>query len=147
VDIYQVVRTSRSISSHGEFFEEVSAHINRGGLLHDERLRYQPLSRTALGHRLNPQARLSFRLCNLTQRRKSRRPRLSSRNIAVDIRQRLSRVDGDAALHAIAAQAAEGVRELIPPAGTTVFTDDRAPVEEITRRMLHSAGDAFFCER
>jgi hypothetical protein len=52
----------------------------------------------------------------------------------------LSRVDGDAALRAIAAQAAEIVRELIPPAGTTVFTDDRAPVEEITRRMLHSAG-------
>src|SRR5439155_21407255 len=57
-----------------------------------------------------------------------------------DIHQRLSRVDGDAALRAIASQAAEIVRELIPPAGTTVFTDDRAPVEEITRRMLHSAG-------
>src|SRR4029077_21112532 len=56
-----------------------------------------------------------------------------------DIRQRLSRADGDAALRAIAAHVADDVRELIPPAGTTIFTDDRAPVEEINRRMLHSA--------
>jgi len=56
-----------------------------------------------------------------------------------EIRRRLAQVDGDPALQAIAAQAADNVRELNPPAGTLVFTDDHAPVEEITRRMLHSS--------
>src|SRR5262249_25950771 len=29
-----------------------------------------------------------------------------------------------------------GMRELIPPAATRIFTDDLAPIEQMTRRML-----------
>jgi spermidine synthase len=36
----------------------------------------------------------------------------------------------------LARRAATSLREFIPAAGTPVFTDDRAPIEELTRRML-----------
>ncbi len=35
-----------------------------------------------------------------------------------------------------ARQAATSIRDLVPPPGTVVFTDDRDPIEEMTRRML-----------
>jgi spermidine synthase len=38
-----------------------------------------------------------------------------------------------------ALQAATAIRDLAPPPGTMVFTDDRAPIEEMTRRMLADA--------
>lgn len=36
----------------------------------------------------------------------------------------------------LAQKAAAGIEELEPRSGTTIFTDDKAPVEEMTRRML-----------
>ncbi|HXB55557.1 MAG TPA: fused MFS/spermidine synthase [Vicinamibacteria bacterium] len=42
----------------------------------------------------------------------------------------------------LALEAATAIRDVIPPSGTMVFTDDRAPIEEMTRRMLADAHSA-----
>jgi len=140
VDIYQGGPYIPFYLITREFFEEVSSHINRGGLLmmnvYDTSHSRELLLATA------STLRLVFPSVFVISRSDGNHVVLAfpTETSLSDIRQRLSRVDGDIALRAIAAQAADNVRELIPPAGTTVFTDDRAPVEEITRRMLHSTG-------
>lgn len=60
-----------------------------------------------------------------------------SRARSVDsIRAQLLKFHGEDALEGLARQAALTVRELLPPDHSPVFTDDHAPVEEMTRRML-----------
>ena len=56
---------------------------------------------------------------------------------AASIRARLSRYEGDEAIKRLARRAEAQVADFEVPAGTTVFTDDFAPVEEMTRRMLN----------
>jgi len=138
VDIYQGGPYIPFYLITREFFEEVSAHINRDGLLmmnvYDTSSSRELLLATAAT------LKLVFPSVYVISRDDGNHvvlafPRETS---LAQIRQRLSQVDGDPALHAIATNAAGAVRELIPPAGTTIFTDDHAPVEEITRRMLHS---------
>jgi len=139
VDIYQGGPYIPFYLITREFFEEVTSHINRGGLLmmnvYDTSRSHELLLATA------STLRLVFPSVFVISRSDGNHVVLAfpGQVSLSDIRQRLSRADGDAALRAIAAHAADDVRELIPPAGTTIFTDDRAPVEEITRRMLHSA--------
>jgi spermidine synthase len=53
------------------------------------------------------------------------------------IRARFSKFEGDEAIKRLARRAEAQITEIEVPAGTTVFTDDFAPVEEITRRMLN----------
>ena len=53
-----------------------------------------------------------------------------------EIRERWAQMPGEQALQDLARDAALAIVELAPPVGTTVFTDDLAPVEEMTRRML-----------
>ena len=53
------------------------------------------------------------------------------------IRARLNRYEGDEAIKRLARRAAAQVAEFQVPAGTTVFIDDFAPVEEMTWRMLN----------
>jgi spermidine synthase len=139
VDIYQGGPYIPFYLITREFFEEVSSHINPDGLLmmnvYDTSSSRELLAATAAT------LKLVFPAVFVISRSDGNHvvlafPRETS---IADIRQRLSRVDGEPALHAIAAHAADSIRELNPPAGTTVFTDDRAPVEEITRRMLHSS--------
>ena len=55
---------------------------------------------------------------------------------AASIRAQLERVEGPEPIRQLARNAASAVVDLVPPAGTPVFTDDHAPVEEMTRRML-----------
>jgi predicted membrane-bound spermidine synthase len=137
VDIYQGGPYIPFYLISQEFFEEVSSHTNRDGLLmmnvYDTSGPRELLMATAAT------LRLVFPSVFVISRADGNHVVLAfPRQISVaDIRQRLSLVDGETGLRAIAAQASENVRELIPPAGSTVFTDDRAPVEEITRRMLH----------
>lgn len=139
VDIYQGGPYIPFYLVTREFFEEVSSHINPSGLLmmnvYDTGSSHELLAATAAT------LKLVFPSVFVISRSDGNHVVLAfPREIPVaDIRQRLLRVDGETALRAIAAQAADNVRELIPPAGATVFTDDRAPVEEITRRMLHSS--------
>jgi predicted membrane-bound spermidine synthase len=53
------------------------------------------------------------------------------------VRSRLENFHGNPAVKRLARLAETQVSEITVPAGTTVFTDDFAPVEEITRRMLN----------
>jgi spermidine synthase len=53
-----------------------------------------------------------------------------------DIRRRLAEAREDNRVGEVAARAAAALQELVPPAGSRVFTDDHAPIEEMTRRML-----------
>jgi spermidine synthase len=53
-----------------------------------------------------------------------------------EVRERLGEVRGEQAFQALAREAAVRVVDLLPAQGTTVFTDDHAPVEEMTRQML-----------
>jgi len=52
------------------------------------------------------------------------------------VRERLEQVQGDQPFRELARKAATSIVDLIPPDGTPLFTDDHAPVEEMTRRML-----------
>lgn len=52
------------------------------------------------------------------------------------IRERLEHLIGDQPLRELAREAAATIVDLVPPEGTLFFTDDHAPVEEMSRRML-----------
>jgi hypothetical protein len=54
------------------------------------------------------------------------------------IRARLEGYEGNAFVMRMAASAAARISQVDPSAGTIVFTDDFAPVEYMTRRMLNS---------
>ena len=53
------------------------------------------------------------------------------------VRGRLANFDGDPAVKRLARRAATQIIDVDVPAGSVVFTDDYAPVEELTRRMLN----------
>ena len=57
---------------------------------------------------------------------------------AASIHERLENFQGDPAAKRLARRAETLINDLKVPAGTSVFTDDHAPVEEITRRMLNT---------
>ena len=59
---------------------------------------------------------------------------------AASVRAQLQAVEGPEPLRRIAQYAAQNVVDVVPPPGTPVFTDDWAPVEEMTRRMLVHSG-------
>jgi hypothetical protein len=59
-----------------------------------------------------------------------------------DIVARLKRGAGPSWVQELAQKAAGEIVEFEPRDGAVVFTDDRAPVEEMTRRMLAEAGKA-----
>jgi hypothetical protein len=52
------------------------------------------------------------------------------------VRGRLEHLIGDQPLQELAREAAATIVDLVPPEGTPFFTDDQAPVEEMSRRML-----------
>jgi len=53
-----------------------------------------------------------------------------------EVQQRLTNLKGDASYRALGQEAAQSLRDLVLPMGTPVFTDDVAPVEPMTHRML-----------
>jgi spermidine synthase len=58
-----------------------------------------------------------------------------------EFRRRLATFDGDQAVKRLARRAATQINDVDVPKGTVVFTDDYAPIEEITRRMLNGGWD------
>jgi predicted membrane-bound spermidine synthase len=56
------------------------------------------------------------------------------------IRTHLKSFESSAVIRRLAATAAASVSDLDVPPGTTVFTDDFSPIEEMTRRMLNGGG-------
>jgi predicted membrane-bound spermidine synthase len=59
-----------------------------------------------------------------------------------EVRRRLATFDGDQAVKRLARRAATQITDVDVPDGTAVFTDDYAPIEEITRRMLNGGWGA-----
>jgi hypothetical protein len=55
---------------------------------------------------------------------------------ADSVRSQLRKTEGSETVRRLAREAASEMSDLVPPVRTPVFTDDHAPVEEITRRML-----------
>ncbi len=60
----------------------------------------------------------------------------SSERSIESIRSALQRTTRNEQVGRLARKAASQIVELVPAEGTIVFTDDHAPVEEMTRRML-----------
>jgi spermidine synthase len=54
---------------------------------------------------------------------------------AADVRAQLARVNSGDIIEQLARRAAASLQDLTPPVGTPFFTDDHAPIEEMTRRM------------
>jgi predicted membrane-bound spermidine synthase len=52
------------------------------------------------------------------------------------VRERLRSVEGSAVVRQLAQRAARALVEFEPPPGVPIFTDDHAPVEELTRSMM-----------
>ncbi len=63
---------------------------------------------------------------------------------AASVRAQLERLKHRKDIEQLAHKAAASVADLVPPHETTVFTDDYAPVEEMTRRMLADYRDKAF---
>jgi spermidine synthase len=57
-------------------------------------------------------------------------------HFAASLRAQLARLEPREAIKLLARKASLSLTDLVPPFGSTVFTDDHAPVEEMTRRML-----------
>jgi predicted membrane-bound spermidine synthase len=55
-----------------------------------------------------------------------------------EVRERWGQMHGEQALQDLVRDAERAIVDLVPPEGTAVFTDDLAPVEEMTRRMLRT---------
>ena len=52
------------------------------------------------------------------------------------VRDRLQHADGSPVVKQLARDAAHAIVDLVPPPEAPVFTDDHAPVEAMTRRMM-----------
>lgn len=120
-----------------EFFRSVRAHMSPDGLLMmnvwDSGPRQELLvSILATLERVYPSVVV------LSIGRGSRMLLAFSKETSKDaIRDRLANFDGDPAVKSLAKRAADQIADVEPPKGTVVFTDDYAPVEELTRRMLN----------
>ncbi|MGH9406314.1 MAG: spermidine synthase [Terriglobia bacterium] len=60
----------------------------------------------------------------------------AKRTTAASVRAELRSYEGDPGIARIAGEAASHMAPLEPPTGTVVFTDDHAPIDPMTRRMM-----------
>jgi len=119
-----------------EFFRLVRAHMSSDGLLmmnvYDAGKKHEILYSTgATLERVFPTVLVYSRL-----------PKsymlfafAESRSVA-SIQQALQQLQGRPGIVKLAREAASGIANLDPPPGSVVFTDDHAPIEPMTRRML-----------
>jgi spermidine synthase len=120
-----------------EFFEAVRAHMSPDGLLMMNLFDLSPrrellVSTVATLERVFP-AVVVLSLGN-GNRMLLAFPKETSE---ASIRVRFNKFEGNDAIKRLVKRAEGQIAELEVPAGTTVFTDDFAPVEEMTRRMLN----------
>jgi predicted membrane-bound spermidine synthase len=120
-----------------EFFEQVRTHLNPAGLLmmnvyDTSGSRELLMATSATLKRVFPSVYVIVRpdgnLIILA---------FPEEKSLAEIRDRLLHVTGDPQLQSLAQEAAANLSDILPPADAPVFTDDYAPVEEMTRRMLH----------
>jgi spermidine synthase len=119
-----------------EFFEQVRSHMTDDGLLmmnvYDTSKSHELLMSTgATLKRVFPSVEVVSRPDGNHMVLAFVRPKT-----VAEVRERWAQMRGEQALQDLARDAGLAIVELAPPAGTTVFTDDLAPVEEMTRRML-----------
>ena len=119
-----------------EFFRLVQAHMPPEGLL------MMNVFDAATNHELLFSAGATLKRVFPTVLVYSRLPEsymlfafLERRPLA-SVRAELGRARGDPGVVHMAQAAASGIAELEPPSGALVFTDDHAPIEPMTRRML-----------
>jgi spermidine synthase len=139
VDLYQGSPYIPFYLTTEEFFRLVRAHLSPDGLLMmnvydcgpDRELLFsvgatlQRVFPTVLVYSRLPESFMLFAF-------PERRPLAS-------VRAELARAQGDPGVVGMAQAAASGISELQTPPGTLVFTDDHAPIEPMTRRMLAHA--------
>lgn len=121
-----------------EFFEQVRSRMTDDGLLmmnvYDTSQSHELLMATAAT------LRRSFSYVEVVSRPDGNHMVLAfarAKTLA-EVRERWGQMRGEQALQDLARDAASAVVDLVPPEGTAVFTDDLAPVEEMTRRMLRT---------
>jgi spermidine synthase len=121
-----------------EFFEAVRAHMSPDGLLMMNLFDISP-KRELLVSTVATLERVFPAVVVLSVGYGNRMLLAFTKQTATaSIRARLSTFEGDEAVKRLARWAEAQVTEFEVPAGATVFTDDFAPVEEMTRRMLNS---------
>ena len=139
VDLYQGGPYIPFYLATEEFFRLVRAHLSPDGLLMmniydrapDRELLYSAgatLQRVFPTVLVYSRLRDSYMLFAFPERRS-----------LASVRAELARAQGDPEILQMAQAAASGINELETPPGTTVFTDDHAPIEPMTRRMLAHA--------
>jgi len=119
-----------------EFFASVRRHLSEDGLVmmnvYDKSRSHEVLSATAAT------LRRVFPSLLVLARPDGNNVVLAfprARTLA-EVRSRLENVAGPEAVRQLARQAAHSLTEFVPPPDAVVFTDDRAPVEEMTRRVI-----------
>ena len=119
-----------------EFFRLVRAHMSSAGLLmmnvYDAGKKHEILySTVATLKRVFPTVLVYSRLPKsyMIFAFAEARPLISIRN-------ELEQASGNPGVVQIARAAAAGITDITPPPATIVFTDDRAPIDPMTRRML-----------
>jgi len=141
VDLYQGGPYIPFYLATVEFFESVRAHMNEDGLLMMNVFDVNPnrellTSIAATLKRVFPSVMvLPIGSSNHIVFAFSREQSISS------IRDQLNRAPGGEVFSRLARTATRRMAELDAPDGTLVFTDDHAPIEEITRRMIANAGN------
>jgi spermidine synthase len=119
-----------------EFFEQVRSHMTEDGLLmmnvyDTSKSRELLMSTGATLKRVFPSVEVVSRpdgnhMVLAFARSKT----------VVEVRERWAQMRGEQALQDLARDAGLAIVDLTPPEGTAIFTDDLAPVEKMTRRML-----------
>jgi predicted membrane-bound spermidine synthase len=122
-----------------EFFEQVRTHMNPAGLLmmnvYDTSDSRELLMATAAT------LKQVFRTVCVISRSDGNRIVLAfpQEKSLAELRDSWLHLAGDAQLQSLAREAAASLSDIFPPPDAPVFTDDYAPVEPMTRRMLHPA--------
>ena len=120
-----------------EFFEAVRAHMSADGLLmmnlFDLSQKQELLASTVATLRRVFPAVIILSVGNGNRMLLA----FATETSEATVRSRLRAFDGEAAIQQLAKRAQTQISNFKVPPGTPVFTDDLAPVEEITRRMLN----------
>jgi spermidine synthase len=136
VDLYQGGPYVPFYLATAEFFQMARAHMTEDGLLmmnvfDVSRNRELLFSMAATLKRIFP----SVAVLSVGSSNHMVFAFAQERSIA-SVRSLFSRAESSDMVNRLAREAARRIDDLNPPDGTPVFTDDHAPIEEITRRML-----------
>lgn len=136
VDLYQGGPYIPFYLVTGEFFGEIRSRLTDGGLL------MMNVYDTSKSHELlmatGATLKRVFSAVEVISRPDGNHIVLAfaREKTVTEVRERLGQLRGDQPFQDLAREASAVIVDLVPPEGSVVFTDDHAPVEEMTRRML-----------